>query len=131
MCWRCCEEHFARMEPADLLHSDLNVSGTIPQCPCYGPLLRSRCVSFSSHARPQRCVAFLTVRSCDTVPSIMVQALDKQDEQIEELERIAEEKQQELIEASRSVEQHASSMKRVWQYHSFSFNHSFACSYGF
>ena len=43
----------------------------------------------------------------------MLQSLEKQDEQIAELERIANEKQQELVEASKSIEQHASSMKRV------------------
>ncbi len=43
----------------------------------------------------------------------VTQALDKQDEQIEELERTAAEMQQELADANKSVEQHASSMQKV------------------
>ena len=42
-----------------------------------------------------------------------LQALEKQDEQIEELESAAQDMQQQLAAANRSVEQHASSMKRV------------------
>ena len=45
--------------------------------------------------------------------SVWLQALEKQDEQIEELENAAQDMQQQLAAANRSVEQHASSMKRV------------------
>lgn len=39
--------------------------------------------------------------------------MEEQDEQIVELERIADVKQQELADASRSLEQQASSMQKV------------------
>ena len=42
-----------------------------------------------------------------------MQALDKQDDQIEELEEAAREMQQQLAAANQSVEQHASSMQKV------------------
>lgn len=45
--------------------------------------------------------------------SVWLQALEKQNEQIEELESAAQDMQQQLADANKSVEQHASSMKRV------------------
>ena len=48
-------------------------------------------------------------RLCNTT----LQALTKQDEQIEELESAAQEMQQQLAAANKSVEQYASSMQKV------------------
>ena len=42
-----------------------------------------------------------------------LQTMEEQDEQIAELERIADGKQQELVDVSKSLEQQASSMQKV------------------
>lgn len=49
-------------------------------------------------------------------PIGLMQALEKQDEHIEELEATAQEMQQELANANKSIGQQASSMDKVRQY---------------
>jgi len=56
------------------------------------------------------------VKDCNN-RAVGVQALEKQDEQIEELETSAAEMQQELANANENLEQQASTMQKVRQLH--------------
>ncbi len=69
------------------------------------------------------------LRACNN-RAVGVQALEKQDEQIEELESSAAEMQQELASANQNLEQQASTMQKVRQLkHLCSAETRFSCLY--